>query len=103
MPLRAAKSCLADIVAARNAALRLVGFEALAGLFLLVRREDRLTAELAGDLLAEYLSAPSRLQLLDLAALVLGAGRNASIAVNHDLFCIRNLDRKSSIFSSLRV
>jgi len=36
---------LADIVAARHAALRLARVEALAGLFLLVRSEDRLAAE----------------------------------------------------------
>ena len=37
----------------------------------------------AGDLLAEYLSAPGRLQLLHLAALVLGGRRDARVAVNH--------------------
>jgi hypothetical protein len=36
---------LADIVATRDATLRLASFEALAGLFLLVRRQDRLAAE----------------------------------------------------------
>ena len=36
---------LADIEAAGNAALRLTGFEALAGLFLLVRGEGRLATE----------------------------------------------------------
>jgi hypothetical protein len=36
---------LADIVATRDAALRLASFEALAGLFLLVRRQDRSAAE----------------------------------------------------------
>ena len=36
---------LTDIVTARDAPLRLARFEALAGLFLLVRREDRLAAE----------------------------------------------------------
>jgi hypothetical protein len=33
---------LADVVAAGDTALRLANFEALAGLFLLVRSEDRL-------------------------------------------------------------
>ena len=37
---------MADVVAAGNAALRLAGFEACAGLFLLVGSEDRLAAEL---------------------------------------------------------
>src|SRR5271165_4660959 len=36
---------LTDVVAARDAALRLARFEALAGLFLLVRGQDRLAAE----------------------------------------------------------
>ena len=36
---------MADIVATSNAALRLASFEAFAGLFLLVRGEDRLAAE----------------------------------------------------------
>src|ERR1700719_2561372 len=36
---------LTDIIAPRNAALRLTRVEALAGLFLLVRGEDRLAAE----------------------------------------------------------
>jgi hypothetical protein len=36
---------LTDVVAAGNAALRLPGFEALAGLVLLVRGEGRLAAE----------------------------------------------------------
>jgi hypothetical protein len=42
---------LADIVAARDAALRLASFEALAGLFLLVRGEGRLAAEFDAFLL----------------------------------------------------
>ena len=37
---------LTDIVAVRDAPLRLACVQALAGLLLLVRREDRLTAEL---------------------------------------------------------
>jgi hypothetical protein len=37
----------------------------------------------AGDLLTEYLLAPGRLELGDLAALILSGRRDASIAVNH--------------------
>jgi hypothetical protein len=44
--IKAGNRALTDIVAARDAALRLASFEALAGLFLLVRRQDRLAAEL---------------------------------------------------------
>jgi hypothetical protein len=43
--LPAAKCALTDVIAPGNAALRLTGRKALPGLFLLVRREDRLAAE----------------------------------------------------------
>ena len=39
----------------------------------------------AGDLLAEYPSAPGRLELAHLTALVLGGGRDAGVAVNRCL------------------
>jgi hypothetical protein len=41
----------------------------------------------AGDLLAEHLFAPSRLQFGKLAGEVLGVGRAAGIAVNHAVHC----------------
>ena len=60
---------LADIVGAGNA-----GGELLHQLAVL-----RPVGRRAGDLLAEYLSSSGRLQLLDLAGLVLGGGRDACI------------------------
>jgi hypothetical protein len=37
----------------------------------------------AGDLLAEHLFAPSRLQLAHLSGFILGGGRDARVAVDH--------------------
>ena len=58
---------LTDIVAAGDAALRLAGVEALAGLLLLVRGENRLAAEF--DAVSLGVSAASRGALQNAAAL----------------------------------
>ena len=61
---------MADIVAAGDAALRLACFEALAGLVLLVRGEDRLAAEF--DALGLGVGPTPRCALQNAAALQLG-------------------------------
>ena len=61
---------LTDIVAASDTALRLAGVEALAGLFLLVRSENRLAAEF--DALGLGVGPAARGALHNAAALQLG-------------------------------
>jgi hypothetical protein len=60
-------------------------------------RELRPVGGGAGDLLAEHLFAPGRLELGKLAAEVLRAGRDAGIAVNHE----RIVHQKNAIVSTL--
>jgi hypothetical protein len=56
----------------------------------------------AGDLVAEYLFAPGRLELLNLATLVLGGRRDPRVAVNHRFILHQQSASKSPILSGAR-